>query len=498
MTTTIALRGVSKQYGDVLALDDVSIGVRAGSVHAVVGENGAGKSTAMRILAGLEQPTLGTAELDGLAVRIGSRSDGIARGIGLVPQQLSLNGEMDLVDNLILTQPARIARRRRAAVQLEDAAREAGLTLDPRTPVRLLDFSQRQLGELAIALAQGARILLLDEPTSALGPYETAALFQRVRLLADGGVAVVLITHRIAEVREVADDVTVLSHGRVTLASAVADVTDDELVRAMVGELPTPEPRSRAVAGDDVLVLEGVTVATSGVVALDDVSLTVRAGEIVGVLGVAGNGQGALAEAAAGIVRLAAGSVQVAGRSVGGRPQVARAAGVAYVPEVRADFLLPDATVLRSSVLRRVDDPAFSRFGVLRWSLIRDFAQGLLERHDVRPRQTRLRTGALSGGNQQKLLVGRELDGSPRVAVLHGPTQGLDLNAAAAIRREIRAAADDGTAVLLLSADIDEVHQIADRVVVLSHGRVADAFPIAQFESERVGRAMAGLTEGSR
>lgn len=493
MTTTLALRGVSKQYGDVLALDNVSIEVRAGTVHAVVGENGAGKSTALRILAGLEQPTTGSIELDGAAVRLGGRSEGITRGIGLVPQQLSLNGEMDLVDNLILTQSAPIARRGRASVQLAAAAREAGLTLDTSTLVRLLDFSQRQLGELAIALAQGARILLLDEPTSALGPYETAALFQRVRRLADAGVAVVLITHRIAEVRELADDVTVLSHGKVALVAPVADVTDDDLVRAMVGELPSPEPRSRGAVGDDALVLERVTVASNGIVAIDDLSLRVRSGEIVGVLGVAGNGQGALAEAAAGIARLAAGTVRVGDREVGGSARDARDAGVAYVPEVRADFLLPAATILRSSALGRIDEPGFSRLGVLRWAHIRSFAAGLLERHDVRPRDTRLRTGALSGGNQQKLLVGRELDGSPRVAVLHGPTQGLDLNAAAAIRREIRAAADGGTAVLLLSADIDEVRTLADRVIVLSHGRVADEFPIGEFDSERVGRAMAGL-----
>lgn len=494
MGITISLLGVSKQFGDAQALDDVSLTLVPGRVHALVGENGAGKSTALKILAGLESPSSGTVEIDGTAGALGSRSAAIRRGIGLVPQHLSLISELDLVENLILTEPNRIARRRAAGSRLAEAARSAGLRLRTGVRVSQLGLAERQLGELAIALAQGAEVLLLDEPTSALGPFETAALFDRLRALAATGAAVLLITHRIAEVRDVADDVTVLSHGRVALHAAVTDVTDDELVSAMVGAVPPVDARRRAAGTAVALALEGVSLEVSGRALLSNLDVRVVEGEIVGVLGVAGNGQSALADLAAGLIAPTRGRAVVAGVDISGRPDLARRAGLAYVPEVRGDFLLLDRPVSHSSALRRLGDAGFQRGGVLRWGAIREFAAALMELHDVRPRAVGILTGALSGGNQQKLLVGRELDGSPSVAVLHGPTQGLDLAAAAAIRSEIRRVADGGTAVLLVSADVDEVRELADRVLVLSRGAVIDELPSADFDLQRVGRAMAGLT----
>ena len=256
-------------------------------------------------------------------------------------------------------------------------------------------------------------------------------------------------------------------------------------------------PRERTARGATVLTLDRVTASRAGIARLTDVSLDVAAGEIVGVLGVAGNGQGALADAAAGLERLDRGHVRVGETDIAGRPDLAQRAGVAYVPEVRTDFLLPDLPVSHSSILRRLNDAEFVRRGTLRWRAIRAFAEGLLERHDVRPRNVSIEVGSLSGGNQQKLLVGRELDGSPRVAILHGPTQGLDLHAAAMIRAEIRRAADAGTAVLLVSADIDEVRELADRILVMSKGAIADRLDIEDFDLRRIGRAMAGLGTAS-
>lgn len=497
MSGTVSLLGVSKFFGDAQALDDVSFTLTGGTVHALVGENGAGKSTALRILAGLEQPSTGSILVDAVETVVGSRAAAIRAGIGLVPQQLSLIADMDLAENLLLTQPSQLVHRRAAERLLATVAAEAGLAISVRTPVRSLGLAERQLGELAIALAQGASILLLDEPTSALGPYESQALFDKVRALAAAGVTILLITHRLDEVRLVADDVTVLSHGRVTLSAPVASVTDDELVLAMVGSIPDAQPRQNTVADEVRLELDGVVVSDGGIVALEDVSLTVRAGEILGVLGVAGNGQGALADTAVGITRVARGSVTVNGTAIAGRPDVASNLGVAYVPEVRSDFLLPDSALTRSSVLRRLGDRIFSRGGVLRWGRIERFTADLLERHDVRPRNPRQLAGSLSGGNQQKLLVGRELDGTPAVAVLHGPTQGLDLHAAATIRGKIRRAADAGTAVLLVSADVDEVTELADRILVMSKGRIVDQFAIEDLDLQRLGRAMAGLVDSN-
>jgi simple sugar transport system ATP-binding protein len=489
----LALDGVSKRYGDVYALTEVSLRLEPGRVHALVGENGAGKSTALKIFAGLEQPTSGSVAIDGAAVVLAQRSAAIRNGIGLVAQQLSLIGEMSLVENLVLTRPTRLAHRRAAEALLSGVVDRLGLTLDLRTPVRNLGLAERQFGELAIALAQGARVLLLDEPTSAIGPHESGLLFDTVRKLAADGVSVLLITHRIDEVRGVAEHVTVLSRGRVTLDSPVADIDDDELVRAMVGEIPPAETRRHVSGGAERLVFDHVTAQGGHAVAVRDISVAVHAGEIVGVLGVAGNGQTALADTAVGIVEPVTGSVTVDGRDIGGRPDVALAADVSYVPEVRGDFLLLASPLVRSAPLRHLDRPEYHRRGAIRWSAVLPATRELMERHDVRPRNPLIPAGALSGGNQQKFLVGRELDGVPAVAVLHGPTQGLDLHAAARIRDDIRRVADAGTAVLLVSADIDEVRELADRILVLSAGRIVDEFAVADFDLQRVGRGMAGL-----
>lgn len=499
MSSDLALLGVSKSFGGAQVLHAVDVALAPGTVHALVGENGAGKSTALKILAGLEQPTAGRLTVGGEPVVFGSRQAAIRHGVGLVAQQLSLIPELTLAENLILVQPERIARRGRAARLLRSAAESAGLTIEPDVRVRDLGLAQRQLGELAIALAQGARILLLDEPTSALGPFETAALFDRVRALAAGGCSVLLITHRLDEVREVADEVTVLSHGRVSLASRVSEVSDDQLVRAMVGSVPDVPRRAHDVTGEVRLELRGVSGSGAGA-RIDDIDLAVHSGEVVGVLGVAGNGQTALAEAAAGVLSVETGTVTVDGVPVTGRPDRAASAGLAYVPEVREEALLPDATLTRSAVLRTLGGGGrFVRHGLVDWKAARSFTSELLRRHDVRPPNPELTARTLSGGNQQKLLVGRELDGTPAVAVLHGPTQGLDLHASAVIRGEIRAAAAAGAAVLLVSADIDEIRDLADRILILSKGRIVDALAADDFDSARVGRAMAGLiahTEG--
>ncbi|OJX72566.1 ATP-binding cassette domain-containing protein [Leifsonia sp. 71-9] len=493
MTASLALLGASKSYGGAQVLHAVDLAVQPGSIHALVGENGAGKSTALKILAGLEQPTAGTVTVDGAPAVFSGRASAIRHGIGLVPQQLSLIPELTLAENLVLGQPERLARRRRAGRLLREAAGSAGLPVEPDVRVRDLGLAQRQLGELAIALAQGARILLLDEPTSALGPFETAALFERVRSLAAAGYAVLLITHRLDEVRLVADTVTVLSHGRVTLSSPVADVSDEDLVRAMVGSVPPVPRREHTIAGEARLELREASTGSTGT-GIDGVSLSVRGGEVVGVLGVAGNGQTALAEAAAGILPLRSGTVSVDGATVTGRPDRAAQASLAYVPEVRIDALLPDAPLTRSAVLRTLGlGGRFLRRGRIDTRAVRRFTTELLERHDVRPRDPDLPARALSGGNQQKLLVGRELDGAPAVAVLHGPTQGLDLHASAVIRGEVRAAAAAGTAVLLVSADTDEIRDLADRILILSKGRIVDSLDAADFDSARIGRGMAGL-----
>lgn len=494
----LALAGVTLSYDGVAALADVSITIRPGSIHALVGENGAGKSTATKILAGLAQPDSGRVLIGLEPVVIAGRGAAIRHGIGLVPQQLALIGEMSLSENLLLMQPARLVHRGRARDRLMAAAQQAGISILPDVPVRTLGFAERQLGELAIALAQGATTLLLDEPTSAIGPYETGRLFERLQALAASGTGILIVTHRLDEVRSSADAVTVLSHGRVTLQAAVADTSDDQLIRAMVGDVPVKATRSMDTRrGPERLRLRAVNASGSRSNALHDVSLIVNGGEILGVLGVVGNGQRRLAAVAAGEQAPESGSVLVDGQDLHGDAAFARRCGVGFVPEERGQALLPDATLTRSCLLGpRMYEPGFTRGGMIRWKAVADYTMALLRAHDVRPCDPQRHAGELSGGNQQKLLLGRELDGTPAVAILHGPTQGLDLQAAAAIRRRIRILADQGTAVLLISTELDEVLELADNIMVLSQGQIVDAFPTGLYERDRVGRAMAGLGSG--
>lgn len=475
------------------ALDDVSLTLHPGRIHALVGENGAGKSTVVRILAGLLTPTAGELSIDGAPARLASRAAAIARGIGLVPQQLSLLPEFTLAENVAVSAHSKLVHRSDATRALEVAAADAEIQIRPDVPVHEMGLAERQLGELVIALAQGARILLLDEPTSALGPLETAGLFARVRALAESGVTVVLITHRLAEVREVADEVTVLNRGRVTMHARVADVTDAELVFAMVGDVPAPGAPRAVPAGAARLRLDGVT--AGGDEGIHEVSLEVAGGEILGIVGVAGNGQRALAETIIGALPRRSGSIHVDGRELAAGPRAAAQAGIGYVPEDRREALLPRSPLTHSVALGHLDTPGVRVRGRIRWSEILRYTRDLIAAHDVRPADPRVNAGALSGGNAQKLLVGRELELTGSVLVLHGPTQGLDLAAAGAIRRRVREAAETGIAVVLISADLDEVRELADRTLVLTRGEIVAETTRAGFDLAVIGRAMAGLAE---
>ncbi|MFI5593706.1 ATP-binding cassette domain-containing protein [Amycolatopsis sp. NPDC051758] len=471
MTAALALHCVSRQFGTVQALHQVDLRIEAGQVHAVLGENGAGKSTAIRILAGLDQPDSGSVELNGTPLRLRSREAAIRHGIGLIPQTGSLLAELSLEENLALTQPRVVIRRRRIRAALQDAAVAAGVEIDSTTPVRQLGRAQQQLGEVALALAQGVRILLLDEPTSVLDPSETRGLHSRLRELAATGVAVVLITHRMAELRAVADVATVLSHGHVTWHGRVPDTDDTALAAAMIGEHHLSPPQRRAAVepgAPGALILDGVSAATEDLVPVSDISLQVRPAEIVAVVGTVGSGQRVLAEVAAGVIRPSA------GRRHADDP-------VAYVPEDRAASLLSVLPIKWSAVLPQLHQRQFSRYGTLRRREVAAAARDLFARANVRPPDPELPATALSGGNAQKLIVGRELASQPRVAVLHAPTQGLDLRASHAVRVRIRDAASAGAAVLLLSTDHEEAQELADRVLLLRGGRIVAEYTATQY-----------------
>ena len=495
MDRALAARSISKRFGPIRALDEVELVVLPGRVHALVGENGAGKSTLAKVLAGIEAPDGGGMTLGGTGYAPRDRAEAKSRGVNLVPQQLSLVGELSLVENLLLTGPGRIARRGAARAQLEATLRRAGVSVDLDLPAARLGQAHRQLGEIVVALAEGANILILDEPTASLGPLEVGGLFEHLRTLCGLGTSIVLITHRLEEVQQVADDVTVLSHGARVHHGSAAGLEPKRIAELMVGELAAPAERRRRDPGQVVLSASGIVAAGGRDASLDGVDLDLRAGEVVGVAGVSGSGQNTLLDVLAGIARPTRGTVTVPGRRDPGALAML-SAGVAWIPEERSDAIVPSMTVGEN--LAVYDSAAGARRGA---RPDRDEQIALLRDFDVRPARPELAASGLSGGNQQKLLAARELGrrgaaGEPPAVVLaYGPTQGLDLRAAQAIRERLVALADEGAAVLVASHDLEEILAVADRVVVMFGGRVVAELPVAEASTARLGRAMAGLPD---
>ncbi|MFB2579880.1 ABC transporter ATP-binding protein [Herbiconiux sp. P15] len=495
MDRVLDARSISKSFGPVRALSDVSLVVRPGRVHALVGENGAGKSTLAKVLAGIEQPTSGAMTLGGEPFAPRDRAAAKHAGINMVPQQLSLVGELSLVENYLLVGPRRLANRRSARALLTETLSRAGVAVDLDAPTASLTQAHRQLGEIVVALAEGAHTLILDEPTASLGPLEVGGLFEHLRSLCELGTAVVLITHRLDEVRRVADDLTVLSHGENVHHGSATGLEPSEIARLMVGELAAPPERARRSAGEVVLSATGLVAASPRDASLEGVDLAVRAGEIVGIAGVAGSGQNLLLDVLGGFVKPHAGSVSLAGAAHGASASVLRGAGLAWIPEERTEAVVPTMTLAENLEVYSTAVGAHRARGA---GGPKGAAAAVAERlraFDVRPARPELVASGLSGGNQQKLLAARELGGDavPSAVLAYGPTQGLDLRAAQAIRERLVGLAAAGSAVLVASHDLDEVLGVADRVLVMFGGRVVADLPIAEATTERLGRAMAGL-----
>ena len=431
--------------------------------------------------------------VDGQPIAFSGRRGAIAAGVGWVPQQLSLVGELSLLENYLIDQrgwrPSRASGRR----QLLDAATRWRITVPLDVPALRLSLAERQIGEVLLALAEGARVLLLDEPTSSLGPVEVDRLVDQVRALAGAGSAVMLVTHRLDEVLRAADDVTVLRGGERVHTGPAHALSAGDLAELMVGVRPTSLIRERREYGGVRLEAQHLQVAASIGPSIKDVSFTIAAGEIVGIAGVAGSGQRALVESIVGLLAPSNGAVLLDGEPITADAGRAARRGLAYVPEERTEGLVPTRSVADNATLMRSREPAFQRLGVRRKRAALQFAAQLCRRFDVRPRRPMLQVSALSGGNQQKLLLGRELERTPSVIVANGPTQGLDIAASAAIRSELMQAARSGAGVLVVSTDLDEVLAMADRILVLTGGRLVDEQSGEQPDLARIGRAMAGL-----
>lgn len=499
----LAARSVTKRYGSLTALADAHLELRAGEVHAIVGENGAGKSTLAKILTGLIAPDDGRVERRGDVVTFARRRDAIAAGIGLVPQQLSLVGALTVLENYLIASPTRRLAIADARAAVSSTAERLGISVSLDTPSMYLSLPERQLGELLVAVAQGADVLLLDEPTSSLGPADIERLIRCVRQLAADGVAVGLVTHRIAEVLEGADDVTVLREGRMVHQGPTAELDADRIATLMVGERSRTTTRPPRQASTDAAVrlrATGITVDDDDRRLLDNIDLEVRSGEVVGIAGVAGSGQTVLAEVLTGVRGPDRGSVSVDDTDITGAAARATRAGVAFIPEERTLGVAAEQTVAVNASALRMREASFARWGMRRRRAETEHGLRIAHHYEVRPPKPSLLAAALSGGNQQKLLVGRELEREPAVVIAHGPTQGLDLAASSAIRNHLTAAAQRGAAVVVISADLDELLEVADRIVVLSSGRVTDDIALHDHDHSpvdvaRLGRAMANVTQ---
>lgn len=463
----LSLRAVTKRFGATLALDAASCEVRTGTVHALLGENGAGKTTLMRAAFGLVTPDAGDVERDGRPLPPGSSRAAIAAGLGMVHQHFMLVPAFTVAENAALGGRGGFDARE-AAERVRAVSAATGLAVDPHARVRDLPVSAQQRAELLRALARDARVMILDEPTAVLTPEESDELYRWMRRFADSGGTVVLITHKLREALAVADDVTVLRRGRTVLAAARQGISEAMLVEALVGAPAAPDdaaPVSASPSGDVIFALEQVSVRDArGVAALRDVSLTVRRGEILGVLGVEGAGQAELLRVLAG--RLAATS---------GR--VRRPARVGFIPADRLhDAVIPAMTVTENLVLA---DAALLR-GTIPWATRTQETRAVIEDFDVRAGGPNVPLATLSGGNQQKFVVGRERRVAPDALVAENPTRGLDVRATARVHDELRRVALSGAgAVVVSSTDLDEVLALTRRIVVCFGGTVTEIPPPA-------------------
>ncbi len=492
----LELRGVTKRFGSLVANDGVDLDLRAGEVHALLGENGAGKSTLMNVLYGLHQPDEGEVLVRGEPVRIDSPRRAIELGIGMVHQHFMLIPVMTVAENIVLAdEPTRGALLDRAAARerVRELSDRYGLAVDPDAVVEDVTVGQQQRVEILRALYRGAEVLVLDEPTAVLTAQETAELFAVLRELKRRGAAVVFISHKLGEVLEVADRITVLQRGRKVATLDAADATEPELARLMVGrEVLFRLDKAAARPGEALLELDDVHASDDrGLPALDGLSLTVRAGEIVGIAGVDGNGQSELVECVTGLRAPTAGAIRVGGTDVAGRGvRECLAAGVGHIPEDRhrRGLVLP-FDLAENLALREYRRPPLARHGLLSPKRLRALARPRLETYDVRGGDVDTPAASLSGGNQQKVVIARELEQDPRVLVAAQPTRGLDVGAIEFVHRRLLEQRAEDRAVLLVSLELEELRSVADRLLVISDGRIVAEFgPDAS--DEELGLAM--------
>ncbi|KMY24063.1 simple sugar transport system ATP-binding protein [Actinobaculum suis] len=497
----LELRGITKKFGSLIANDHIDLTVEPGQIHALLGENGAGKSTLMNVLYGLYKPDAGQILLDGEEQNFSSAGDAVAAGIGMVHQHFMLVPVFTVAESVALGyEPmgkAGLISFKQAARQVRELSAKFGYDIDPNAKIEDLPVGVQQRVEILKALSRKAEILVLDEPTAVLTPKETDELMEIMRQLAAGGTSIIFITHKLREVQEVADKITVIRRGKV-VGEASPTSTQAELATMMVGrpvilniDKKPAEPKEGGLEVSDVSLL-----ADDGSVALDHVSFNVRPGEILGIAGVQGNGQTELAEVLLGSRKPDEGTVSVDGRNVGGESVRRRLdSGLGYIPEDRlADGMIGSFSVAENMVLSKYRVAPYSRGPVLRRDVVIEHAKQLAEQYDVRLSSVNDPISTLSGGNQQKVVVARELSQDLELLVANQPTRGVDVGSVEFIHRRIVSARDAGVPVVLISSELDEIYSLADRIAVFYRGRVIGIVP-PDTPRQELGLMMAGFSK---
>jgi general nucleoside transport system ATP-binding protein len=498
--SAIELRDIVKRFPGVVANDGVNVKVEPGTIHALIGENGAGKSTVMKILYGAQRPDEGHVIVNGNETHFKSPKDAIDAGIGMVFQHFMLADNLTVWENVVLgAEPGEhgLLDDKAARARLRQLSKENGLDIDPDEYVSDMGVGERQRVEILKVLYRGARIIILDEPTAVLVPQEVAELFTNLRRLTSTGVTIVFISHKLDEVLAIADDITVIRAGKTVGTAKPADVTARDLAEMMVGsELPSPETRSSTVTDEVVLSVKDVSIAGSAGAraVLDAVSFTVHRGEIVGIAGVEGNGQAELLQTLIGTRHPTGGTVSLLGIEVtrvhtGDR----RAMGLGYIPEDRQrDGLLLQSPLWENAILGHQSQAPFQKGIWINTEAARDRATQVVEKFDVRTPGIDTMALALSGGNQQKLIVGREMLAHPKALVAAHPTRGIDVGAQAAVWDALRDARESGLAVLLVSADLEELIGLSDTLLVMLRGRIVARLDPARVTKAELGEYMTG------
>jgi len=494
----LEVRGVTKRFPGVLANDSIDLTLRRGEVHCLLGENGAGKSTLMNVVFGLYQPDAGELLVEGEPVRFRSSADAIARGIGMVHQHFQLVQAFTVAENVILGEELRrgpLLDMDEARKRIASLSADFGMTLDPNAKVEDLSVGQQQRVELLKALFRDASILILDEPTAVLTPGEVDEFFGVVESLTAQGKSIIFITHKLREVLAVADRITVVRHGKVVGSADPGEATPASLASLMVGrEILLSIDKTPATPGEATLKVRDLDVDDDrGYAAIEGLSFDVRAGEIFGVAGVEGNGQRELVEAITGMRPKQGGKVELDGTDItDASPRRVDELGVGHVPEDRNKHgVVESFTIADNLVLNTYGRKPFARRFIRQTKKIDEQATDLVERYDVRTSSIHSPVATLSGGNQQKVIIARELSGEPRLLVVAQPTRGLDVGSIEFIHRRIVEMRDAGAAVLLVSAELDEIFTLSDRIGVLFRGRMVGDFPRADATRETVGYLMA-------